>query len=353
MVDDNFAALSVYEKRAYRELEARRAKALEKSPRQLVPAKVRESAVRRGKQLKERVSDYESQQPWLQKVGGALRSGTEGLARMTNRIAHTTLSEQRVIKSYGKHHITNLEDIRQLDLKVVDSVRPKRFDFYYAGAAALEGMASGAVITGGEVLAAGGSVAGVGAGGVPGFGTVAATMATDAGILIAASSRAVAHTAMYFGYDPNDPAEQVFAMSVISLGTAGSTAAKTVAYQELSQLAQQLARRATWKVLDAHLVTKVAKAFAARMSVRLTQRKLGQLVPVLGIGIGAGLNYLMLDKVCTAAYWSYRERFLVEKMGGGGALVAATVDDDLQPNDDVISVIDIVGEVEQDKTERS
>jgi hypothetical protein len=41
-------------------------------------------------------------------------------------------------------------------------------------------------------------------------------------------------------------------------------------------------------------------------------------VPIAGVGIGAALNWKMVDDVSKAAYWAYRERFLYEKGGDLG-----------------------------------
>jgi hypothetical protein len=51
----------------------------------------------------------------------------------------------------------------------------------------------------------------------------------------------------------------------------------------------------------------------AKLSVRLTQRKLAQALPIVGIAAGAGLNYTLMRKVGTAASFMYRERFLIDK----------------------------------------
>ncbi len=47
--------------------------------------------------------------------------------------------------------------------------------------------------------------------------------------------------------------------------------------------------------------------------MRLTQRKLGQAVPVIGAVVGAGLNARMLSRVVDDAQHEYRRRFLREK----------------------------------------
>lgn len=267
-------------------------------------------------------------------------------------MANTTLSEKRVVKALGRrgHRVTTLSDVRQLDLEVIGAVRPRRLDFLYAAAAAAEGAVAGGVISGGEALALFGSVESAGAAAAPGFGTVAAAMGGDAVFVLAAGSRAVAHTAMYYGYDPNDPAEKLYIMAVLNLGTATTGSMKYYAYRELSQLAQQLARNATWAALRQHALTRVADKFAAQMSVRLTQKKLGQLVPIAGIVVGAALNYALVDSICDAAYWAYRERFLVAKQGGGSAFALPDPPPEPGPaevEEAPVSVLKLLDEVEE------
>ena len=93
---------------------------------------------------------------------------------------------------------------------------------------------------------------------------------------------------------------------------------------------------------------KLAQVFAVRFGGRLTQRKLGQLVPVAGVAVGAGLNYKLLDDVMDAAYWSYRERFLLEKQGQSPSIfVPESVEVEGEPGDteSSIDVIEMLREV--------
>ena len=85
------------------------------------------------------------------------------------------------------------------------------------------------------------------------------------------------------------------------------------AYRELSTLTQMLARRATWRQLNEHVLPRIAQQFAVRFGGRFTQRKLGQPVRVIGIGVGAVMNFRLIDNVAEAAYWTYRERLLLDK----------------------------------------
>jgi hypothetical protein len=180
-------------------------------------------------------------------------------------------------------------------------------------ATATEGALAGLVITGGEALAAAETVASAGAGAAPGAGTVIGVMVVDAAAVLAASVRVVAHIAAYHGYDVREPDEELFALSVIGWSTAGNEAVKRSALAQLSRLTQQLARSATWAQLNEHLFVKAVQELYLRLGVRLTQRKLGQAVPLAGVAIGAGLNAHLLQMVANDARVAYRTRFLADK----------------------------------------
>src|SRR3954453_7548874 len=98
------------------------------------------------------------------------------------------------------------------------------------------------------------------------------------------------------------------------MGTA-TEAGKAAAYAEINKLVQALARRATWDQLRQNTVTRVVEQVFARLGFRLTQRKLGQAVPVVGTLFGAGMNAKLLLSVTDDAEQVYRERFLRERYG--------------------------------------
>ena len=110
---------------------------------------------------------------------------------------------------------------------------------------------------------------------------IVGVMAADAAAVLVAANRAVAHTAAYYGYDLDHPDERLFALAVLSMGTAAETG-KAAAYIELNKLVQMLARRATWDQLRQNVVTGVVEKVFTRLGFRITQRKLGQAVPILG-----------------------------------------------------------------------
>ena len=349
MVDET--KLSEYEKQALVEVRKHKKDVLNKSPRRLV-SEERSAALReRGKAVADRARSLPGADAAFSKAQQGYVAAVSGLGKATINSSKLTLSEGRMLHAYTRrgHEVNELADIRSLDLKIVEKhVRPKWMDAAYATTAAIEGGATGFVISGGEALASAGTVFGAGAGGAPGLGTVTTAMAADATFTLIACSRVVAHTAMYYGYDPLDRGEELFMMGVLNLGTAGTAGAKMVAYSELSKLAQGLARRAAWAKLNEQVLPRVAQAFATRIGLRLTQRKLGTLVPIVGILAGAGLNYRLLDSVAEAAYWSYRERFITEKMGGDAVLIVPERTPDSDTSDD--DAISVLGILEQERS---
>ena len=343
--------LSPYEQRALKEIEEHKRRLLRQPGRQLVSEDARKKFAAAG----DKSSAQLGRIPGFVKSAAAARTGylkaASGFGEFTTRSAQLTLSEERIVKAFSKcgHDIENLADIHNLDLRDVEKrILPRYFTDLYAAGGAIEGAAAGAVISGGELLAAFGTVAGAGAGGAPGTGTVVAAVAVDAAALLGICSRVVAHTAMYYGYDPSEPGEAIFAMSVMNLGSALTQSGKYAAFIELSKVTQGLARNATWAALNRHALPQVASRFARAFGVRMTKAKLGQFVPLVGIFTGASLNYLIVRRVANAAHWSYRERFINDKRDVAGLYVPPPPSDLSPLADDEIDLIQIIEATEED-----
>lgn len=206
--------------------------------------------------------------------------------------------------------VEELADLRQLDLEVIDAIRP-RLNVRYAVASAATGAGSGFVAGGGTAAIAG--TAGVAA--APGGLAVGGALAGDVVATIALASRVVAHYAGYYGYDAREEEERAVLLAVIGVGVVGEGAAKQAAMLHVRQVSMMVARRAAWKELGDEVIVKLIQGLFAKLSVNLTKRKLAQALPVAGIAIGAGFNYALMRQVGTAASYAYRERFLIEKHG--------------------------------------
>lgn len=231
--------------------------------------------------------------------------------RTTGRVARAGLTPKRVVAKHRKrgHDVSNLRDLRRLDLEQIDAVRGRMASWTYPSAAALSGAGAGLAISGGELATA----VSAGAAAAPSGGVIAGAFVGDAATVLALGSRAVGRSALMYGYDPESPAEKLFIISVVNAGTAVSAGAKSAAFADISKLTQALVRDKTWKVLNETVVARVAGEFAKRFSFRLTKQGLGRVVPIAGIGLGAALNWATLEGIVDAADIAYRRRFLLEK----------------------------------------
>lgn len=303
--------MTPYEERAWTDILEWRQNRLTARTRRVLPAAVRDRAAKAGHGAKEKFEALPGAHEFESKFLEALGS----LGDFGARTAMASVRDEAIIEAYRRqgHTADDLDDIRKLDLQVIDRVKPKLGLAYTAGATA-EGAVAGLAVSGGELLATAGGVFGVGAGGAPGAAAVIGAMAADAVAVLLGANRAVAHIAAYYGYDVDKPDERLFALAVLGMGTA-TGAGKVAAYAEINKLVQMLARRATWEQLRKNAVTKVVEQVFARLGIRITQRKLGQAVPIVGTLFGAGMNAKLFMSVTDDAEHIYRERFLRERYG--------------------------------------
>lgn len=238
-------------------------------------------------------------------------SAFDATRQTVGRVSRAGLSPKQIISKHNKrgHDVASLSDLRMLDLEQIDRVRGRGASWYYPATAALTGAGAGLLISGGELVTA----ASAGAAAAPSGAVVVGAFAGDAAIVLGLASRSVGHVALHYGYDPEEPAEKLFVMSVVNAGTAASATAKTAAMADISRLTQALVRGKTWAILDKSVVSKVSGQFAKAFGLRLTKQGLGKVVPAVGIVIGGALNWTTLEGIVDAADYAYRRRFLIEK----------------------------------------
>jgi hypothetical protein len=293
--------------------------------RRLLPETWRKKAHEISDQAKERAGEAAGKVPGAERFADLLAQALQGLTGAGARAGAATVRTDAILKAYRKrgHDVSTLADVRRLDVNDILATKP-RLDLAYITGSAAQGAGTGLLASGGTIIAAGGAVGAGGVGVAPGAATIVGAMAADAAATIVASNRAVAHVAAYYGYDVDEPSERMFALGALSMGLA-EDAGKLAAYRELNKIVQALARRQTWKQLSTNQVTRVVQAVYASLGMRLTQRRLAQAVPVVGIVVGAGLNARALARVVDDAEHLYLERFLREKYG-----LAIESDDDAQ-----------------------
>lgn len=311
--------------------------------------KIRNKAGEVASSAKERASEL----PGVGLVMESFQNSLQGLMDIILKTGESTVREKAVLNQYRKkwgYEFHDVDEILGLSLKEVIKTKPN-LELKYSSVAILEGGVAGFFATGGTT----GAILGTGVGGVgalPGVGLTAGVLATDIAAVMGASSRVIAETAAYYGFDLKYPNEQIFASSVLNLALSPTDGAqKQAAYTAMGRLMGDLARRRTWEQLNKNVVVQIISKIYTSLGVKLTQKKLAQAVPVLGIAVGAGLNAKMLRDAAVIADRMYCQRFLVEKYNLGNFLV----DDDSIKDDDTVfeQDVNLLLEVVADSDENS
>ena len=358
MASMNTDGMNDYDRRAWEELAHRREQFLSRRVRRLLPERVRRRVTEAGQAAAEKGRALPGAEQVQRIMAGLANGATEGVSR----VALSSLSSVRIVERFvdRDHQVEVITDIRGLDLRDIDKIRPRLGTKYMAGAGA-SGVGAGFMISGGEVAAllgvAGGAVAGAPMGGVgaapgagagagPGVATVATAMVADAAATAFSAMRLTFETAAYYGYDANRPEERLRAMGVLNVATAVDQATKNSAYLELNRLVGMIVRSAAWKKLDDNVVTRIVQQMFRALTERLTKQKLGNTIPFVGIAIGGTFNMLSMSRVGDAADFLYRERFLRDKYDLGTVHGVSDGDDfvDGTATDDDIPLVEIVEE---------
>ncbi len=223
-------------------------------------------------------------------LGNLIKKVIEGIFNALNDVARWLVRPEAIYRKFrtADHDIHERSDIFSLDLEDVDKV-VGRLDAKYRLLALGEGAATGTA----------------GALGI----------AVDIPALVTLNLRAISEYATYYGFDVSLQQERLFAMKVLGLASSPEDTAKAAAMAQLARIAQDVAKKKTWKALEEHAFVKIIQQIAKALGIRLTKAKLAQAVPVVGAGVGGGYNAYYTTKVCDAAYYLYRERFLAEKYG--------------------------------------
>lgn len=223
-------------------------------------------------------------------LGEGIRKTVEGIIKVGNDVAQGSVRPSSIYQHFRDHghNIHKAQDVLTLDLEKVDDV-VGFLDAKYKGVALVEGGITGAA-------------------GLPGI-------VFDLPALITLNLRAIGEYATYYGYDTRLQPERLFAMNILAYASSPNDSAKAAALAQLVRIARDVAKKQAWKNLEQNSFVQIMKQIAKALGVRLTKAKLAQSIPIAGAVVGAGFNSYYTAKVCDAAYYLYRERFLAEKYG--------------------------------------
>jgi EcsC protein family len=224
-------------------------------------------------------------------VGEAIEKSFAGTIGLLNDAASWAVPKNAILKDFrkaGHSQVDALEEIQGLPLEDIDRVIGY-LAAKYKGIALAEGAGTGVV----------------GLVGIP----------VDLIALLGMNLRAIGEYATYYGFDVSNQAERLFMMNILGFASSPSDAAKQASMAQLVKIAREVAKKKAWKDLEAHTFVKIVQQIAKALGVRLTKAKLAQVIPAMGAAVGGGFNAYYTGKVCDAAFFLYRERFLAQKYG--------------------------------------
>ena len=274
---------------------------------------------------------------------GAIMSWVSGktlaLIDKATSVSETSVGRRRILKAYRKagYNVETIEDIRTLSLEELRAVKP-HLRGLYACAAGAEGAVSGVIASGGAVAA----ILGLGIASAPGIALTTSAIALDITMFLGGATRLVSHMAAYYGYDTTDPAENLFATMVLSQAidpkraTGDQVVEKQTTMLAVNKVVRDIAKQGPMDAVGTNAISAAVNPLVASLGSRLAGMKIAQIVPFIGILVGAFLNASLMRTIGDTADHLYRERFLAERYGyideageDSSGVVSASVADEI------------------------
>lgn len=222
----------------------------------------------------------------LKKTIGMAIAGMLSMLRDSSR--HTVSPNsimEKISKKLGRS-VTDLKDIRSIDIRSLDMCATECITFNKRCAAA-EGGGTG--------------VAGW-------IGLIA-----DIPALYSLVFRIIQEISICYGYQVDTQEEKIHILKVLECGHAMEDATKRAGLVEIQSIQVAIRHGVPWRDIEKNVFVKALRELAKKLGINLTKRKLAQTLFIIGALVGAGVNYLMLQDIGTMAYYAYRLRFIRDR----------------------------------------
>lgn len=233
--------------------------------------------------------------PVLNRNADRLGEGMRSAASALGARADVAGTLRRTSSAVGRP-VRDLAELRAVELRTLDELASGLRRRYVAGAS-MSGGAAGATsaLPGGSLLA---------------LGALGADVVASTALML----RAIAAYGTQYGRDMTAPQEAQFAVGLLSLGAvAGNASLRRELLEEVHAVGVLLADGAPWAELSRNAHTRALQAVFDKLGVRMTRRKIAQLIPFFGVAAGGTLGAALADHTCTAAAMQYRRRYLLDK----------------------------------------
>ena len=183
--------------------------------------------------------------------------------------------------------VETVEDLRDVPLDELDAVA-KQFTDQNSILAALSGGGAG---LGGALL-----------------------LAADIPVLFTVNFRLIQQVAASYGFPLTGPEYTPLVLNIFNVAASGSREAKGDALRELSVAAAAFAHGSGYKGRKAQGTLREQMGHVPReIAKNLGAAKLGQMIPIAGAAVGAGVNYWFTDQTAQAAVMLSRSLYLERK----------------------------------------
>ena len=231
------------------------------------------------KQLVE-ISKWEQQKPSVVNTG--MNKIFSPMSKFTRKVIPEVVVEKAIYHAHDilkNAGVDTIEELRHKDLALSDKLA-SNVHKWAIGFAGSEGFATGL----------GGT----------------ATMVADVGAVIVLAFRTIHKIAMCYGYEVKSAEDKEFVLNILSVLGANDMKEKKEALLALKS--DFLQKKIIEEVLMSNLVKKVAK----QLGINLTKRKLMQIMPIIGAGIGAAVNASYINDIAWTARRSYQLKWLAD-----------------------------------------
>jgi uncharacterized protein (DUF697 family) len=130
--------------------------------------------------------------------------------------------------------------------------------------------------------------------------------AADIPLLFTINLRLIQQIGAVYGFRVQESAFRPLVLAVFNAASAGTSQARQAALREVSVAAALLARGAAYQGRTRDFIREQNRHLPRELVKNLARRKLGQLIPLAGLAVGAGINYAFTRETGHTAYMLFR-----------------------------------------------
>jgi len=229
-------------------------------------------------------------------VGITISKAILGFMELLKDTVYWLYSEKRILKKARKLglEVNSIEQLTECSLEKLDTLAHKHFRFNI-WMAAFEGA-------------------------ITGFGGLF-LIAADIPMLFGISFKVIQQVGSCYGFKMDEPRMSMKVFSCLTIASATSAQAKSLALADMAITTEALVKEWTYKKIAettntgtlVQALKNMTKRMPQKIAKNVTQKKLGQALPIVGGFVGAGFNYWFVNNVTTSAQMIFRELYLSRK----------------------------------------